>query len=69
MRESLNTRFKPAVRRWNFFGIVLGTAPGAVPAAIPSPVGPVVTWVTFGAMVGFIIPMGMIVHGHFCALA
>jgi hypothetical protein len=68
MKESPDSRFKPADRRWNLFGMVIGTAVGALPAAIPDPVGPFVNWVAFGTLVGFMVPFGIYSHGHSDAL-
>jgi len=68
MKESPDVRFKPADRRWNLFGMVIGTMVGALPAAIPHPVRPFVNWVALGILYGFIAPFSFFLHGHWDAL-
>jgi len=68
MNESPETEFKPADRRWNLFGMVIGTMIGALPAAIPDPVGPFINWVALGVLYGFITPFCFFLHGHWDAL-
>jgi len=68
MKESPDTRFKPADRRWNLFGMVIGTAVGVLPATIPDPVGPFVNWVALGTIFGCMVPFTFFLHGHWDAL-
>jgi len=44
--------------------MIVGTAVGALPVAIPAPVGPLVMWIAFGVFVGFMLPFAAALH-HF----
>ncbi len=62
--QPVDSRFKPADRRWNLLGMLVGTGLGALSAVIPAPVGPLLSFGSLGALVGFMLPLWK-AH-HYC---
>lgn len=57
MADPSGGRVKPADRRWVLLGMAMGTGVGALPAAVPDPVGSVLMWVCSGTFIGFVGPL------------
>jgi hypothetical protein len=63
-KQPVDSRFKPADRRWNLVGMLVGTTLGALPVIIPAPIGPALTFGSLGALVGFVVPLWKLHHWH-----